>query len=90
LQKEQRNCYEAWHALQSYDVKNHKGYLIYGGAKPVEGKRRWYAVGIVYSPEFPDYVRELHRFETHPRLEFETKERATEHALDAPQGLCGI
>jgi len=70
--------------MRDYHVTNHKGYLLYIDAQPVEGEKRWYAEGIVFSPDFPQRVEELHGMKS--KTDFSSAKLAKEHAI----ALCKI
>jgi len=65
--------------MRDYHVENYKDYLLYGDAIPVEGEKRWLAEGIVFSPDFPQRLEELHRVES--RKDFSTERLAKDYAM---------
>jgi len=70
--------------MREYDVQVYKGHLIYAAATAGDGNKRWHAVGIVFSTEFPERVEQLHRMKS--KMDFRTEKQARDHAI----GLCKI
>jgi hypothetical protein len=64
-----------------FQVENYKGYRIYGTARQF-GDCRWVAEGILFSNEFPERVRKVHRIKARPSgYQFVNRESAQEYAL---------
>ena len=64
-----------------FQAENYKGYRIYGTARQF-GDCRWVAEGILFSNEFPERVRKVHRIKARPSgYQFVNRESAQEYAL---------
>src|ERR1043166_489821 len=70
------------HAVHRYQGENYRGYRIYGTARQFGGYCTWVAEGILFSNQFPDRVRKLHRIKARPNgCQFVNRESAEEYAL---------